>query len=103
MYNSGKHGKVCTEESLGKLDWYSAMKQCQNLNGYSDWYLPNKAELELIHYLKFEFISELENIDCWSSEEFDYNKAYYYNHIFGFSGKKEAKTNIHSVRAVRVF
>jgi serine/threonine-protein kinase len=52
--NSGKHGTVCSDKDLGEFEWNSAMSECQNLifNGYSDWNLPSKKELEKIFQLR---------------------------------------------------
>ena len=44
-------GHVVTICDLGEMDWYSAEKACNELiiNGYSDWRLPSKAELDAIY------------------------------------------------------
>ncbi len=51
---SGKHGKVCTERDLGTYNWDDAINKCEslNLNGYSDWYLPSRADLWTASYIK---------------------------------------------------
>ena len=53
--STGEHGLVCTptdimNQSNNQTDYYNAVSVCQNLkfNGYTDWYLPSKYQLNLI-------------------------------------------------------
>ena len=54
--STGQHGLVCTptdimNQSNNQTDWNTAVSVCQNLkyNGYNDWYLPSKDQLDLIY------------------------------------------------------
>lgn len=54
--STGQHGLVCTptdimNQSNNQTDYYNAVSVCQNLkyNGYTDWYLPSKDQLNLIY------------------------------------------------------
>ena len=54
--STGEHGLVCTptdimNQSNNQTDYYNAVSVCQNLkyNGYTDWYLPSKYQLNLIY------------------------------------------------------
>jgi hypothetical protein len=111
--NSGKHGKICAKVDLGKLDWYEAMEECQNLNlnGYSDWYLPNKKELDqmfrqrkVIGNFVDEYESDIEYCNYWSST--NTNKWNPEGTNFGLdsdNGFGAQETNLFFVRAIRDF
>ena len=47
VYEKDGHGLVAAPKDLGIMQWNSAKKACANLvlNGYSDWRLPSKEEL----------------------------------------------------------
>jgi hypothetical protein len=53
VYEKDGHGLVAAITGLGKLDWNSAKKACDELilNSYSDWHLPNYDELVYIDKL----------------------------------------------------
>ncbi len=102
--NSGKHGKVCTESDfIGDFDWYSAMEECQNLslNGYSDWYLPTKNDLQLLYDLK-HVIPGLSGIFYWSSTEYLEANAYFFSFPNGYA-RNSSKISSFPVRGVRAF
>jgi hypothetical protein len=65
---SGQHGKVCTEQNLGELNWQGAKNKCESLflNGYSDWHLPSRDVLKMI-YSKEELMPILKPYSYWSS------------------------------------
>ena|ERR1039457_2886254 len=76
---------------------------CHNLelNGFSDWFLPSKAELNQM-YLQRTVIGGFTSEGYWSSTEYDI----YTSWIQDFStGKQErsAKNNLKNVRAIRAF
>ena len=66
--NTKQHGKVCTENDLGRFEWQAAMNRCTDLilNGYSDWYLPSKTELNLL-FLQRSTIGGFYGFAYWSS------------------------------------
>ncbi len=70
--------KTCNSNAI-------AARLCSDLvlNGYSDWYLPSKAELNLL-YLQKDNIGGYEHGYYWSSSEFDDLFAWYQHFDFGF-------------------
>lgn len=71
------------------------------LNGYSDWYLPSKNELNKL-YINRVAVGGFAIDNYWSSSEYDLNNAWF--QYFG-DGSQPAlnKANTFSVRAVRSF
>lgn len=71
------------------------------LNGYSDWFLPSKDELNQM-YIQRNVIGGFSNNPYWSSSEYNANLAWnqYLNDgaLYGSN-----KTNVYSVRAIRAF
>jgi len=51
VYEKNGHGLVVSITDLGMMDWESAKSACDELvlNGYSDWHLPTKEELDSIY------------------------------------------------------
>lgn len=87
----------------GCSDLGIAAKLCYNftLNGYSDWYLPAKDELNKLYINKIA-IGGFSNNHYWSSTEYDNDHAWGQNfaigtQLFGY------KDNTVYVRAVRAF
>ena len=77
------------------------MVDAYTLNGYSDWFLPSKDELDLLYEKKSVVGSFAGNL-YWSSSEYDTNSAWlkeFGNAIHQFSYKR----NPYPVRAVRAF
>ena len=110
--NSGQHGLIAAKadvpgHSPGKLDgeftWQDAQVVCDNLvyNGFSDWFLPDREQLNQL-YLQKSVVGGLVETYYWSSSESDLNNAWAQNFA---SGKQLAgsKANGSCVRAVRFF
>ena len=86
----------------------TAAEWCSNLNseGYSDWFLPSKDELDELINNKSIINSALttyggtaiNNTIYWSSSEIDINSAY-----ANGAQNDNGKNNLYSVRAVRAF
>jgi hypothetical protein len=52
VFEKNGHGLVASIMDLGSMDWNTAKKECEeelNLNGYSDWRLPTKEELNSVY------------------------------------------------------
>jgi hypothetical protein len=51
VYEENGHGLVAAISDLERLDWKSAKEACEKLisNGYSDWHLPSKEELNSVY------------------------------------------------------
>ncbi len=84
-----------------------AAKLCQDLvlGGYSDWYLPAKAELSTL-YTNKATIGGFTAASYWSSTEYapsGVGNAWFYNTAgAGYAGYGN-KANLYAVRAVRAF
>ena len=66
-----KHGLIAAKADLpGYHNWDNAKKACQNLvaNGYSDWRLPNKAELTQLYHVQ-SAVGGFVGMFYWSSSE----------------------------------
>ena len=80
-----------------------AAKLCADLilNGYSDWYLPSRDELNKL-YLNRVVIGSFTSVTYWSSSEFNLNFASSQNFNDG-SQAFSNKLNTYAVRPVRFF
>ena len=72
------------------------------LNGYSDWFLPSRDELNKL-YINRVLIGGLNGINYWSSSEV--NATHVWGHTFptGYQDNSYYKASTASVRAMRVF
>ena len=88
----------------------NAASICSNLvsNGYSDWYLPSKNELEVM-YINRSIIGGFSTYYYWSSTEFNGNVApgpgtyAYQKYFLNGSSNYDYKMNSFKVRAIRSF
>ncbi len=71
------------------------------LNGYTDWYLPSKDELNKL-YINKDLIGGFTADSYWSSSEYSIVKAWAQNFGFGNQGSS-GKIGTNSVRAIRSF
>lgn len=98
-------GKANTEAIVKALgDGNYAAKLCDglDLNGYSDWFLPNDQEL---YTLAVRVRNELPvNIYYWSSREYTASNALSCSNLgSAFATSNTPKNNVRRVRAVRAF
>lgn len=80
-----------------------AAKLCYDLvlNGYSDWYLPSKAELDQL-YLNRNAVGGFSTLTYWSSSEYSSSNAA--SQYFNFGGQlNDYKGFTNYVRAIRSF
>ncbi|MDX9848461.1 MAG: DUF1566 domain-containing protein [Tenuifilaceae bacterium] len=71
------------------------------LNGYSDWFLPSKDELNKL-YQNRDIIGGFEERIYWSSSEYDSYSALVQYFGYGTQGQSD-KDNFFNVRAIRAF
>ncbi|MBK7629083.1 MAG: DUF1566 domain-containing protein [Bacteroidales bacterium] len=81
----------------------TAAKICSDLvlNGYNDWYLPSRDELNKL-YLSKEKIGAFTLNFYWSSSEFGIGHSWY-QHFFNGTQGNVNKDNLANVRAIRSF
>jgi len=91
--------KIVNKQGSGKY----AAKLCADLvlNGFSDWYLPSKQELNQLYKHKAK-VTGLAATNYWSSSESDANNAWDQEFGGGFKFADDKSFTIH-VRAVRSF
>ena len=100
-------GKANTQAIITRLQQLGetgrAAQLCNNktLNGYSDWFLPSKDELNEM-YKQRTAIGGFQDSWYWSSSQFNYSYAWYQNFLNG-SQSYYAKDSACRVRAVRAF
>lgn len=101
----GTGNQNTTKIMMGCIDNGMAAYLCANLylNGYSDWYLPSKDELNKL-YLNRAAIGNFSNYPYWSSSE-DTNQLYpwWQDFLDGRQDRNNPKTSYFNVRAVRYF
>jgi hypothetical protein len=107
VFEENGHGLVAAVTDLGAVDWNSAKTACDELilNGYSDWHLPSKEELNSVFVnCKQVGAGGFANRDYWSSTQSDYNLKMAWIWDFGSGLKYQGyKNHGASVRAVRAF
>ncbi len=112
---TGKHGLIAAKSDLldhnagtddrfgGLYSWNDAKNACSHLDlgGYSDWRLPDRAELQKL-WLKRVVVGGFANYDYWSSSKKDERSAFLQD--FG-NGKQfnDKKTQTCRIRPIRSF
>lgn len=88
--------KGCDEKNV-------AAKICNDLiiDGYSDWFLPSRNELNLL-YLQKDIVGGFANNFYWSSTEYD-NYSAWAQHFFNGHQDNNSKYPLAHVRAIRTF
>ena len=110
VFEENGHGLVAAITDQGNMDWNSAKTACEELilNGYSDWHLPSKEELNSVFVnLKQVGVGGFASNIYWSSTECNSNYALLSNawmQQIGSGGQGNVdKNNKYNVRAVRAF
>jgi hypothetical protein len=107
VFEENGHGLVAAITNLGRMDWNSAKTACEELilNGYSDWHLPSKEELNALYVnLQQIGVGGFTRLSYWSSTENDGNYNYAWAQNFGKGGQSsDVKDYPNFVRAVRAF
>ncbi len=111
VYEENGHGLVAAITDLADMDWNSAKTACDELilNGYSDWRLPSKEELNelYVNLRKLAFFGFSGEIYWSSTEDNSWKKQpwmqYFSNSYGGVTSSQPSPSNKYSVRAVRTF
>ena len=104
VYEADGHGLIMATSDLGDQDWTTAMTACDelDLNGYSDWRLPTKEELDTLYtIIKLNGKGDFKNSSYWSSSEYNSFYAWRKNFKTGRIDRRGNKTKKQLVRAVR--
>ncbi len=104
---SGEHGLITTEYDIDKsANWAEAQTLCTDYaaNGYTDWQLPTKNDLELLYAgaqnnTGITYTSTL----YWSSTEASATQVYTKSFGTGTNFTTSKTTSIYNVRPVRSF
>lgn len=98
-------------------DYYGSRKQCRYnngtvaakvayelvLNGYDDWYLPSKDELNIL-FDNREAIGGFEDADYWSSSEGSGTWSAWFRRFYGSMNQGHGHKDMnHKIRAIRTF
>lgn len=92
------------EPYAGRSDYAAKICQDAEINGYTDWFLPSRDELNLIYrnlYLQGE--GGFSSYDYWSSSEYSNGYAWRQYFSYGSQNYNHYKDYVHYIRAVRAF
>lgn len=106
VYEENGHGLVAAITDLGEMDWNTAKTACDELilNGYSDWHLPSKEELNALYVNLKQFgVGGIADDYYWSSTKSYDNNAWLQLFDNGSQNGGYGKGYECSVRAVRAF
>lgn len=117
VYEKEGHGLVMALFDVGKFNWTDAKTACDELvlNGYTDWRLPAKGELEYIfnNVYKFGIIANVYgsygiktdvDSDYWSRTESDNFGSWFFSFNFNYARSNSNHDGTYNyVRAVRDF
>ena len=106
VYEENGHGLVAAIIDLGKMDWSSANTACEELilNGYSDWHLPSKEELNSVYVnLKQVGVGGFADNYYWSSTEGSSYSSWKEDLRDGRRYYDYSEPSTFNVRAVRAF
>ncbi len=101
---STQHGLIAAKQNLsGSFNWGEASGACDRLeeNGFNDWHLPNKDELNKL-YIARTLIGGFIEDRYWSSTEYDQKSALSQQFLDGSQQLIPKEENL-SVRPVRNF
>lgn len=97
-------GKINTDDIMNNCSQTgTAAELCDNLvlNGYSDWFLPSKNELEKVYQIR-NYTNNFQNYYYWSSSQ-DTNTTAWLKNFNGGVTSTGNKNGNYAVRAVRYF
>jgi len=98
----GCHSSGCEE---GRFEWADAVAVCRDFvsNGYRDWFLPNKDQLNQL-YLKKDVVGCFADYSTgyWSSSESTATNAWLQLFMSGFQSHGHKKY-LNRIRAIRVY
>ncbi|MDR1470639.1 MAG: DUF1566 domain-containing protein [Spirochaetaceae bacterium] len=109
---AGKNNTALVVAALINAGENGAAFLCDDLevNGYDDWFLPSKAELNLMYTrLKEKSLGGFKSETYWSSSEYESNSDYAWRQDFsdgeqvGTGYPYKHKSTVFSVRAIRQF
>jgi hypothetical protein len=104
VHEENGHGIVAAVYDLGFLIWNEATSKCNELiiNGYNDWYLPSKNNLEMAHKNLFNFgFGGFDKNYYWSSTPGRYDEGEKHNFNSIYDNSYRSRPNL--IRAFRSF
>ena len=104
IFEQNGHGIIAARKDLGRMGWHEAKTACADLflNGFSNWRLPTKIELNMMYLQKYT-IGGFANAYYWSSSEGGSANAWGQAFSNGAQFFNASHTDTYRVRAVRDF
>jgi hypothetical protein len=106
VYETDGHGLVAAIKDLEFMNAYSIKTACDELilNGYSDWYLPSKDELNALYVnLKQRGVGGFASARYWCSSKSDNGGDWHQYFDVGYQYNFTKVNAPYYVRAVRAF